>query len=179
MPVDIPGYEGLYRIDKNGNIYSVRKNKVMSPGTYPNGYRFVCLSKDGIHKTRMIHRLVAETFLLNHDPNKTVVNHLDGNKKNNKVSNLEWCTSSENCAHAISIGLVEHQCKIRRPVTIVSLYGVRKEFPDIKSCCDYFGHTKSWLGNYIRKRGNPCHYAGYTIQVHERRWSGSHENSRL
>lgn len=64
----------------------------------------VCLSKSKTHKNYKVHRLVAETFILN-QKNKPEVNHKDGNKSNNNISNLEWCTSSENQIHAFKTGL--------------------------------------------------------------------------
>lgn len=64
-----------------------------------------------------IHRLVAETYLYNDDPiNKREVNHIDGNKQNNKVTNLEWCTKSQNEKHAHKLGLKEPK---KCPVMIV------------------------------------------------------------
>ena len=67
-----------------------------------DGYRLVTLCKDNKRYTRKVHRLVAEAFL-GIDDTKTQVNHIDGNKDNNIVSNLEWCNSSENQLHAINV----------------------------------------------------------------------------
>ena len=146
MFVDIPNFEGLYQIDLSGQVYSVRKKRVIKGGIYPNGYRFVCLCKNGHKSNHMIHRLVANTFLNDHTPDANVVNHIDGNKLNNHVSNLEWCTASENRRSVI----MTH--KFTKNITI---------FESMKECCDYFGFTKCWLGNYIRKKGNPCEYWGF------------------
>lgn len=100
----IEGYEGLYSIDRNGRIYSHKRNKYLSlkPASI-NGYVQVVLYKDG--KVRMfgVHRLVAKTFIPN--PNDLpVVNHRDNNRANNRVDNLEWCTQKENVHHAIAEG---------------------------------------------------------------------------
>ena len=168
MFVDIPNFEGLYQIDLSGQVYSVRKKRVIKGGLYPNGYRFVCLCKNGYKSNYMVHRLVASTFIHNNDLDANVVNHIDGNKLNNHVTNLEWCTASENLQHALRIGLVENQCKIRR--SVIMTHTLTKEvrfFKSMKECCDYFGFTKCWLGNYIRKNGNPCTYFGYKIEVRE------------
>ena len=68
------------------------------------GYRIVTLSKKGTHHKKYIHRLVAEAFISN-PYNKKYVNHIDGNKQNNRIDNLEWCTASENNLHAFKTGL--------------------------------------------------------------------------
>ena len=98
------GYEGLYSITDDGRVWSNHSDKFLSLSRRPNSYLAVSLSKDGKPIKKSVHRLVAETFLLN-SKNKPQVNHLDGNKNNNIVSNLEWATRSENGKHAVKIGL--------------------------------------------------------------------------
>ena len=164
---DVEGYEGLYQINESGDIYSLRKQRVLVGGKYPNGYRFICLCKGKSHQNQMIHRLVAKAFLVPVE-GKKYVNHKDGNKLNNHVSNLEWVTLAENLRHAVSIGLVQNQCKIIRE-TVVTKRGESVVFQSMLDCSRSFGHTKSWLGNFIRKHGNPCTYRGDDIMVRERR----------
>ncbi len=82
-------------------------SKKISPVLGSNGYMFVNLySVSGAHKMKSVHRIVAEAFLENPE-NKPCVNHIDGDKTNNSISNLEWCTHSENSIHAVSIGLIK------------------------------------------------------------------------
>ena len=105
---DIKGYEGLYQVNKIGEIYSLISNKTLKPfyrGSRPdNKYLVVDLNKDARRKTVSVHRIVAEAFIPN--PNSLpCVNHKDGNKDNNCVDNLEWCTHSENNYHACRTGL--------------------------------------------------------------------------
>lgn len=69
------------------------------------GYKLVCLTVNKVRKNKYIHRLMAEHFIDNPD-NKPLVNHIDGNKSNNTISNLEWCTLSENMQHASRTGLL-------------------------------------------------------------------------
>ena len=87
---DIPGYEGLYQVSNLGNVKSAYlKGKLKKQRLNPNGYFGVNLSKDGKGKNANVHSLVAQAFL-NHKPCgfKIVVDHIDDNRKNNKLSNL-------------------------------------------------------------------------------------------
>lgn len=95
---DIVGYEGLYKVSSKGQIYSVKRKRKMNLTTNKNGYKHVKLYTKGKYKTISIHRLVAKTFLENPE-NHPVVNHLDEDKLNNNVENLEWCTQKQNVNH--------------------------------------------------------------------------------
>ena len=112
---DIEGYEGLYQVSNMGRVKSLSRfhnNKTVGFMTKdiilskrPNKeYLCVALYKDKKRKDISIHRLVADAFLPKID-GKDWVNHKDGNKKNNCVQNLEWCTPKENVRHAFSNGL--------------------------------------------------------------------------
>ena len=112
MRVDIQGYEGKYQVDTNGAVYSVKRKGKGSARTggqlayivLNSGYASVSLSSNNTKKRFLVHRLVATSFIPNID-NKPQVNHIDGNKLNNSVSNLEWTTQSENMTHAVKLGL--------------------------------------------------------------------------
>lgn len=106
---DIKGYEGLYKISNTGKVFSCISNRLMKPVFSGSGYKQVGLSKDMKVTGKMVHRLVAEAFIPNPE-NKRTVNHIDGNKLNNDVSNLEWNTYSENLKHAYKHGL-NYWCK--------------------------------------------------------------------
>ena len=99
----IENYED-YSISNFGNVYSSKRTRILKPTNTTKGYIQVHLSKNGKVKNAPIHRLVAKAFIENVD-NKPQVNHIDGNKKNNNVTNLEWCTNLENQRHARKIGL--------------------------------------------------------------------------
>jgi len=113
---DIEGYEGIYQVSNTGKVISLdrivlrnnkfpirQKGKEISQGKR-SGYKVVQLQKNDIRKGFQVHRLVAQTFIPN-PQNKPQVNHIDGNKLNNNVDNLEWTTPSENIIHALDNGL--------------------------------------------------------------------------
>lgn len=92
---DIKGYEGLYQISNKGNVKG-RKGFILKPLPRKHGYLAVYLYKDGCPRRHIsVHRLVADAFLENPE-GKTEVNHIDENKQNNDVTNLEWVTHKEN-----------------------------------------------------------------------------------
>ena len=96
--VDIVDHEGVYQISNYGNVKNILRNKVLKPWDNGNGYAYISLVKNGKTFKYGIHRLVCNHFLSNCD-NLKEVNHKDGNKFNNNLSNLEWCTPSHNGYH--------------------------------------------------------------------------------
>jgi len=112
-----------YKITSDGIVYSLFKGRgsyveitkewkplknVLDKGV---GYFLVTLvDGNGKRKNRFIHRLLAQAFIENPE-NKAHVNHIDGNKQNNSLKNLEWCTPQENAAHAVRIGLCDERTK--------------------------------------------------------------------
>jgi hypothetical protein len=100
----IEGYNSLYVIYENGEIYNMRTGKKVKPYTNNVGYYRVGFYKDGKRIQKYLHRLLAEAFIPNLE-NKEFINHIDGNPANNDLSNLEWCTRSENTLHAYKLGL--------------------------------------------------------------------------
>lgn len=113
----IKGYEGLYEVSNLGNVKGLAKTvrckdnalrtvreRVLKPQMNERGYLFVSLYKNKKCIHAKIHRLVAQAFIPNEEEKKCV-NHIDGDKTNNVVTNLEWCTHSENMKHAFKNGL--------------------------------------------------------------------------
>ena len=95
---DVIGYEGFYQVSNLGNVRSLKfgKQRILSEGKQ-NKYLQVCLCKDGIRKNRTIHQLVAESFL-GHKPcgYTLVVDHINNNKKDNRLKNLQLITTRNN-----------------------------------------------------------------------------------
>lgn len=102
---DIKGYEGLYQISNLGRVKSLRFNKEMIMKIHipkNNWYPVIHLRKNGVSKTIKIHRIVAQTFILNPN-NLPIVNHKDENKTNNCVDNLEWCSRKYNAIYGTAL----------------------------------------------------------------------------
>lgn len=115
---DIKGCQN-YQISNLGNVKSkervannrLRKERILKPSYNEKGYLQINIKDDNnCYKTFKIHRLVADAFIPNLE-NKIQVNHIDGNKQNNCVDNLEWCDQIENMQHAIKAGLINEELR--------------------------------------------------------------------
>lgn len=122
---EIKGYEGKYIISNYGEIISlprykqnknklqyVKPRKICKYVNKNNGYVYVQLWNNSHYKNIRLHRLVAENFIKNKE-NKNQINHIDGDKENNRIDNLEWCTCKENIKHAYKTGLISNKNKIK------------------------------------------------------------------
>lgn len=122
---EIPGYNGLYLASNLGEIKSIdrivkcghnslriHKGRILKQFVDRFGYKYVVITINREEHKIRVHRLVAKTFINNPDK-KEQVNHKDGNKKNNTINNLEWCTASENMKHAYAIGLKMGKRKLK------------------------------------------------------------------
>ena len=148
---DIKGYENNYQIGSCGNIRNKITNKNLVGDVNSTGYKRVVLYTP-IKQRFFIHRLVASHFVDGYDEN-LVVNHIDGNKQNNSVKNLEWVTRSENDLHAYRLGLRDaHPAQFRHKIESydiksgnpIKIYNNAQECADelkvaranIYSCCN-------------------------------------------
>lgn len=143
----VKGYEGLYEVSNMGRVKSLHasQGRILKQGT-SHGYMLVNLCKDGICNMKQVHRLVATAFIRNPN-NYEVVNHKDGNKKNNTVDNLEWCTQRYNIRHACRNGLMN----VNALKKSVILYKICGEYDSITEAAEALGVSRQSLSRAIHK----------------------------
>lgn len=137
---DIPGFEGLYQVSDlgrvkslpksiwNGKGFFISKEKILKPNTLAKGYFQVELKKDFKRCCFQVHRLVAMAFINNPDSNTyDQINHINGNKQDNRVENLEWCNNSLNQKHAWATGLQKVSGRAGKPKRKVVLRNENEE----------------------------------------------------
>jgi hypothetical protein len=117
---EVPKFN-LYECSNTGFIRNKNTKKILKFFRQNSGYYQVDLHKDGYRKRFLVHRLIAITWISNPN-NYKYINHIDGNKINNNISNLEWCTNSENIKHARKTGLNPYN----NPTRGLKLSGQRK-----------------------------------------------------
>jgi len=115
-------------------------------------YLRVTLCKDGNSELVYVHRLVAEAYIPNPE-NKPMVNHIDGNKQNNNVGNLEWVTGYENRLHAFELGLYPNQ-KIH-PTRKKEVYDLVKQGEPISKVAEKYGMKPGGIRSLVRRYREP------------------------
>lgn len=158
-------YEDWYDIadypDYEINVYSDIRNKhtgkILLPQTNGWGYNFVTLYNENGPRTKMVHRLVAETFIPN-PYNKPQVNHIDGSKRDNRLTNLEWVTNSENEKHAFRMGL-KHPTGEKK----VRIIETGEVYRSLHECARQIGGNFKAISNCIR--GVSKTHLGYHYEV--------------
>lgn len=143
-------FDGKYEITTDGKIFStVGKRKELKGKINKYGYRMVVLTVNKKKIYPNLHRLIAINFIPN--PNKLPeINHKDGNKANNHISNLEWCTSSENQKHARDTGLQKYKINMQIANQIRDLYKTGK-YTHLK-LSNMFGLQKTQIGYIINNK---------------------------
>ena len=155
---DIKGYEGKYVVSNNGSVYSLLSNNGKAVEISNSGYGRVSLWDHGKGKHYSIHRLVAEAFIPNPD-SLPQVNHKDGNKLNNNVDNLEWCSFSENMKHAYKNGLVNP--KTKRVIQYSDNYTKIKEWDSIADASKELGINHANIITVCKQNTNRKYAGGF------------------
>ena len=117
MPIS--GYEGLYKISSKGRVYGVKHDRFRKLNKNRLGYFYVDLWKNGKQHAFTVHKLVALAFIGKPPTNAHVVNHIDGNKQNNNIENLEYITQRENVIHAFRLGLATPPIPVTKKVLCI------------------------------------------------------------
>lgn len=155
---DIPGYEDLYQVSNLGNVRSLHWNnsnviRLLTPFDN-NGYLRIGFRVNRKLKNHMVHVLVAKVFVPN-PLDKPCVNHIDGNKLNNRSDNLEWVSVSENIRHAIKHNLRTTNCCRWRPrkVCLYTLDGTFiKSFPSQREASRQLHLSQSNISTAVKKQ---------------------------
>jgi len=163
--MDVPGYEGLYRVSNMGRVLGLRKNTMLKPQSRRHGYLCVWLYKDGKTEQMSVHRLVASVFCpkpYGHDE----VNHINEDKTDNRAENLEWCTHFENSiagTRSKRISKANTNGKRSKRIVQLSMSGdFIAEFPSLAEAQRQLGYA---AGNILRCiQGKYAHAYGYMWQ---------------
>ncbi|UTH14748.1 NUMOD4 domain-containing protein [Macrococcus equipercicus] len=157
---DVVGYEGIYEVSDYGRVrtkegkqtHSVRhgvrtwKPRILKEKNPKGRDVRVSLWKDKGDKSFLVHRLVAFAFIPE-VPGKTCINHIDGNPRNNHVSNLEWCTYKENTNHAFDHDLQSSNMKVK----LINAIGIEYEFRSIARANNFLKRSHSYINDRLKK----------------------------
>lgn len=153
----LPELKDLYTINSDGEVYSDISGIMKTRNKGNTEYQIInFMTVDGKKKTFRLHRLVLMAFDPIDNPDEMEVNHLDGNKKNNKLSNLEWCSSSQNQKHAFATGLQKARRGDKsnlsklKPEQIQQIFELRKQGKTHKEIGEIVGCTPSNISCILR-----------------------------
>lgn len=177
---NIEGFEGYYQVSNLGRVKSLKRTyysgshnslktideRILSPYRKSSHYFSVKLRIDGICKTHFIHRLVAKTFIPNPE-NKPEVNHINGDKTDNRVANLEWVTRSQNIRHAFDRKIISRTSNVAvlqftKDGTLVA------EYPSIAVASKETGVNAGNIGSCCRGSKGYPHAGGFVWKYKEK-----------
>jgi hypothetical protein len=170
----LTGYDGKYYVSRNGEIYSLYRNRLLEPSINYKGYKIIRLTHNKVTKTFILHRIIAKEYIPNPE-NKPEVNHINTIKTDNRIENLEWVTNMENRTHALENNLVNENSvpkaiymtnlKTNESILVNSAYDAMKIIhPDLKEGNQF--RSKYTKIREILKGKRKSHY-GYTFRFIE------------
>lgn len=145
-----------YEISSNGRVRNSKTSRILKTNVNERGYDCVCLHDKGRQYNKRVHRLVADTFY-DGDHQGLDVNHRDGDKLNNHISNLEFCTRSENVQHAFNNGLKKPSRQIK-----IRIVETGEVFNSIRECGRALGCNQSDICKCLNGGQKTC--AGYHFE---------------
>lgn len=157
----LPYHEGEFYISNNGNVKNIKTGNILKGDINNGGYRRVGMYNNSVLERRFIHRMVAEHFVDGYKDGY-LVNHIDGNKTNNKSTNLEWVNASENMQHAQNTGLLPHG-SFKQEVMVEYLSRQQKHFPSIVAASRSIGVSDTTIRHWHRQ-GNKSACLKYGIK---------------
>lgn len=160
---DIEGYEGIYQVSNLGRVKSLKhskEGKLLKGRVTGKGYLSVVLFRNSVRKSNSIHRLVAQAFIPNPE-NKPEVNHIDEDKTNNNIDNLDWSTPKENSNHGTRNDRIAETKSI--PIIVININtGEVEEFYGISECARQLGLHKQNITSVLK--GKRKQTGGYTFK---------------
>lgn len=183
---EIPNTNGTYSASINGEIkrnvgFQCKKERILKQCDNGNGYKTVAISINSKPKKRYVHRLVAEVFISNQE-NKEEVNHIDGIRSNNKLSNLEWVTRSENHYHryevlkqrGVNYGKIGELNWRSKEVVMLDKDSMEEiaKFPAVMSAMRATGINESNIRSAIYSGGTAGGYIWKYVRDNKARWNG-------
>lgn len=149
-----------YKVCRDGQIMNVETGLILKPIEQSTGYMHVTLCDEHKCQQMSVHRVVAKAFVPNPN-NYSQVNHIDGDKTNNRADNLEWCTNSQNMKHAYATGLqrpipeqIEASLRKSAEVRRVPVRDIKtgKKYDSVTDCAQHVGLTRSAVSMHITGR---------------------------
>ena len=147
---DTDGYSD-YEVSTYGRVKRKSTGTILKPTNDSRGYPAVTIIDSVGQHTKNVHRLVASTFIPNPDGKRTV-NHKDGDKRNNHITNLEWNTMSENITHAYRNGLKRRPDSCGSPKRRVRIIETGEEFDSVGSCARAINGDQAHISNCLSGR---------------------------
>ena len=179
----IPGYSNGYMVSNLGRVLSFKRSVEIRPFRCRNGYLAVSLRDGKASHNELVHRLVAEAFVQNEDY-LPEVNHINGDKTDNRAENLEWCTRKQNMEHAAATGLLHTSKRMAHLDNMTRIATKSHKRPVVRSDGEYFdsvheaaraiGASASNVSAVCRGKYKSCEGFTFRYATDEERESGSY-----